>query len=66
MFGPIAAAYPQHARAMLSLDMTNFAPLVLFRMGMPQSRGTNRLTKPAIFNIKPSKSDPDEFNTTKR
>ena len=30
MFGPIAAAYPQHARAMLSLDMTNFAPLVLF------------------------------------
>ena len=30
MFGPIAAAYPQHARAMLSLDMTNFALLVLF------------------------------------
>ncbi|CAK9024834.1 unnamed protein product [Durusdinium trenchii] len=30
MFGPIAAAYPQHARAILTMEMHNLAPLVLF------------------------------------
>lgn len=30
MFGPIAAAYPSQARAILSLDVSNLAPLVLF------------------------------------
>ncbi len=30
MFGPIAAAYPAQARAILSLDVSNLAPLVLF------------------------------------
>ena len=41
MFGPIAAAYPQHARAMLSLNMMNFAPLVLFgACSMAASFGT--------------------------